>query len=104
MIFVENDTELIELREKLETEVSIWYPMWVDNEKHPQNTHISFIFVRTHTDKYILSHKHTDSLSLSKSLIEGILNTTGEKWVFQKKKLLQSFENPKDNFYPPGGF
>ena len=96
MIFVENDTELIELREKLETEVSIWYPMWVDNEKHPQNTHISFILVRTHTDKYILSHKHTDSLSLSKSLIEGILNTTGEKWVFQKKKLLQSFENPKE--------
>ena len=99
MIFVENDTELIELREKLETEVSIWYPMWVDNEKHPQNTHISFIFVRTHTDKYILSHKHTDSLSLSKSLIEGILNTTGEKWVFQKKKLLQSFENPKEGLF-----
>jgi len=96
MIFVENDTELIELREKLETEVSIWYPMWVDNEKHPQNTHISFILVRTHTDKYILSYKHTDSLSLSKSLIEGILNTTGEKWVFQKKKLLQSFQNPKE--------
>jgi len=96
MIFVENDTELIELREKLETEVSIWYPMWVDNEKHPQNTHISFLLVQTPTERYILPHQHTDSLSLSKSLIESILNTTGEKWVFQKKKLLQSFENPKE--------
>jgi hypothetical protein len=93
---VENIGEINELKEILETEPSVWYPMWVDNDKHPQNTHISFIFVRTLTDRYILPHQHTDSLSLSKSLIEGILNTTGEKWVFQKKKLLQSFEYPKE--------
>jgi hypothetical protein len=87
---VENIGELNELKGKLETEISLWYPMWVDNDKHPLNTDISFIFVRTVEDRYILPHKHTDALSLSKSLIEGVLNTAGEKWVFQKKKLLQS--------------
>jgi hypothetical protein len=87
---IENIGELDGLKEKLETEVSIWYPLWVDNDKHPLNTDISFIFVRTVEDRYILPHKHTDALSLSKSLIEGVLNTNGEKWVFQKKKLLQS--------------
>jgi hypothetical protein len=87
---LENIGEIDELKRKLETEVSLWYPLWVDNDKHPLNTDISFIFVRTVEDRYILPHKHTDALSLSKSLIEGVLNTAGEKWVFQKKKLLQS--------------
>ena len=93
---VENIGEIDELKRILETEPSVWYPIWVDNDKHPRNTHISFIFVRTLMDRYILPHQHTDSLSLSKSLIEGILNTKGDKWVFQKKKLLQSFQNIRE--------
>jgi len=91
MRIVESIDELNELKEKLETEVSIWYPLWVDNDKHPQNTPISFIFVRTQSDKYIVPQQHTDALSLSNEQIAGLLNTAGEKWVFQKKKLLQSF-------------
>ena len=93
---VENSEELNELKGKLEIEASLWYPMWVDNDKHPRNTHISFIFVRTLTDKYILPHKHTDTLSLSNEELEGVLNTKGDKWVFQKKKLLQSFTNLRE--------
>jgi hypothetical protein len=96
MIIVESIDELNELSVKLETEASIWYPMWADNDKHPNNTHISFIFVRTLTDKYILPQQHTDALSLSNEQICGVLNTTGEKWVFQKKKLLQSFTNVRE--------
>ena len=96
MIIVESIDELNELSVKLETEASIWYPMWVDNDKHPNNTHISFIFVRTQSDKYILPQQHTDALLLSNEQICGVLNTTGEKWVFQKKKLLQSFQNIRE--------
>ena len=93
---IENIGELEELTIKLETEASLWYPMWVDNDKHPRNTHISFVLIRTLTDRYILPHQHTDTTSLSKSQIEGVLNTNGDKWVFQKKKLLQSFSNLRD--------
>ena len=93
---VENIGELEELMNKLETEVSLWYPMWVDNDKHPRNTHISFILIRTLTDRYILPHQHTDTISLFKSQIEGVLNTNGDKWIFQKKKLLQSFSNLRE--------
>jgi hypothetical protein len=96
MRIVESIGELNELKELLESEVSIWYPLWVDNDKHPNNTHISFIFVQTQTDKYILPQQHTDALSLSNGQIEGVLNTAGEKWVFQKKKLLQSFTNVRE--------
>ena len=96
MRIVESIGELNELKELLESEVSIWYPLWVDNDKHPNNTHISFVFVQTSTDKYILPQQHTDALSLSNEEIEGVLNTAGEKWIFQKKKLLQSFTNVRE--------
>ena len=91
MRIVESIEELNELKVKLETEASIWYPLWVDNDKHPLNTPISFIFVRTQSDRYILPHQHTDALSLSNEQMGCVLNTAGDKWVFQKKKLLQSF-------------
>jgi hypothetical protein len=96
MIIVESIDELNELSVKLETEASVWYPMWVDNDKHPNNTHISFIFVRTQSDKYILPQQHTDAISLSNEQIASVLNTAGEKWVFQKKKLLQSFTDVRE--------
>ena len=96
MNIIESIDELNELSTKLETEASIWYPMWVDNDKHPNNTHISFIFVRTLTDQYILPQQHTDALCSSNYEIESVLNTAGEKWVFQKKKLLQSFTNVRE--------
>ena len=96
MIIVESIDELNELKEKLETDASIWYPMWVDNDKHPNNTHISFIFVRTLTDNYILPHQHTDAICSSNYEIGSVLNTAGEKWVFQKKKLLQSFTDVRE--------
>ena len=96
MKIVESIVELNELRDLLETESSIWYPMWVDNDKHPQNTHISFLFVSTQSDKYIIPQQHTDAVSLSNEEIKGVLNTAGEKWIFQKKKLLQSFTNVRE--------
>lgn len=96
MNIIESIDELNELSQKLETETSVWYPMWVDNDKHPNNTHISFLFVHTQSDKYILPQQHTDALSLSNEQICGVLNTAGEKWVFQKKKLLQSFTNVRE--------
>ena len=96
MNIVESIEEINQLKEKLETEASIWYPLWVDNEKHPQNTHISFVFIQTQSDKYIIPQQHTDALSLSNEQINQLLNTAGEKWVFQKKKLLQSFTNVRE--------
>ena len=96
MNIIESIDELNELNQKLETETSVWYPMWVDNDKHPNNTHISFLFVHTQSDKYILPQQHTDALSLSNEQICGVLNTAGEKWVFQKKKLLQSFTDVRE--------
>ena len=91
MIIVESIDEVNQLKEKLETDASIWYAVWVDNDKHPLNTNISIILVRLSNGLYILPHKHTDALSLSNKQIGELLNTNGEKWVFQKKKILHAF-------------
>ena len=90
MNIIETSYELSDFTQSIIGKVSYWFPMWVDNDKHPLNTHISFIFVRCEGNDYILPKQHTDTLSLSNEQIEGVLNTNGEKWVFQKKKLLQS--------------
>jgi hypothetical protein len=87
MKIIESIEEINELKQILETEASIWYPLWVDNSKHPLNTPLSLIIVRCSDGLYILPHKHTDALSLSIEEIETVLNTNGQKWVFQKKKI-----------------
>ena len=90
MIIVESFDELNELSTKLETETSVWYPLWVDNSKHPLNTSLSLVVIRCSNGLYVLPHKHTDALSLDNEQIETILNTNGQKWVFQKKKILHT--------------
>jgi hypothetical protein len=92
MKVVESIEEVNELQKKLESEVSIWYPMWVDNTKHPLRTNLSLILVRCVDGLYVLPIQHADALSLSLNDIQSILNTGGDKWVFQKKKLLQSLK------------
>ena len=93
MNIIETSYELSDFTQSIVGKVSYWFPMWVDNDKHPLNTHISFVFVRCEGNDYILPKQHTDALSLSNEQIEAALNTDGEKWVFQKKKLLQSLPN-----------
>lgn len=93
MNIIETSYELSDFTQSIVGKVSYWFPMWVDNDKHPLNTHISFVFVRCEGNDYILPKQHTDALSLSNEQIEKVLNTNGEKWVFQKKKLLQSLPN-----------
>jgi hypothetical protein len=93
MKVVDSDNECQILKSKLDTEPSIWYPVWVDNEKHPLNNKLSFIFVKTENESYVLPHNHVDAVSLSIELIHGILNTNGKKWTFQKKKMLHCFKN-----------
>ena len=90
MKVVESIEEVNWLKDKLETEVSIWYPLWVDNTKHPLHTNLSLILVRCLDGLYVLPIQHADALTIKVSHIESIINTAGEKWTFQKKKVLQS--------------
>ena len=90
MKVIESVEEVNWLKDKLETEVSIWYPLWVDNSKHPSHTNLSLILVRCLDGLYVLPIQHVDALTIKVSHIESIINTAGEKWTFQKKKVLQS--------------
>ena len=92
MKIVETQTELDQLKSSLESNASIIFPMWIDGELHPNNTVLSFLFVRVEVDDYVVALQHCDTLSLTKSDIEDMMNTNGDKFVFQKKKLIQSLD------------
>lgn len=95
MKIVETQRELNLLKSILEGSSSIIFPMWIDGERHPNNTVLSFLFVRVGVDDYIVSSQHCDTHSLTKSDIESLMNTAGSKFVFQKKKLIQSLDIQK---------
>jgi hypothetical protein len=92
MIIVETLDELQILKENISNKTSYWYPMWTDWDKHPNDNELSFVFIRCDGTDYILSHKHTDTLSIDFRGIEEVFSVNGTKWVFQKKKLLQTLK------------
>ena len=92
MHIIESKYELQSFKDNIQGGISYWYPVWVDDSLHPQNTLLSFIFVRGEED-YILPINHGDCNGLNIKDIEDCLDTRGDKWVFQKKKLLQSLKS-----------
>lgn len=92
MKIIESIQELQTFQDNIQGGVSYWYPVWVDDSLHPQVTPLSFIFVRDGED-YILPINHGDCKGLDIKDIERCLDTRGDKWVFQKKKLLQSLKS-----------
>ena len=93
MKIIESIQELQTFNDTISGGVSYWYPVWVDDSLHPRHTSLSFIFVKDQED-YILPINHGDCNCLDIKDIESCLNTRGDKWVFQKKKLLQSLKSP----------
>jgi hypothetical protein len=91
MKIIESTYELETFKDNISGGISYWYPMWVDDSLHPQVTQLSFIFVRGEED-YILPYQHTDCKSLDLKDIESCFGIRGDKWVFQKKKLLQTLK------------
>ena len=92
MIIVETLNELQILKQNISNKTSYWYPMWIDWDRHPNDNELSFVFIRCDGTDYILSHKHTDTLSIDFRGIEEVFSVNGTKWVFQKKKLLQTLK------------
>ena len=96
MNVIESKDEVVQLLNILKNQTSYWFPMWVDMDKHPMNTTLSFVFVRADND-YILPYQHTDATSLSKEDITNLWENAGEKWIFGKKKWGQTIQSTKES-------
>jgi hypothetical protein len=96
MQVIESLGEVQNLTPLLNTHTSYWFPMWVDMGKHPMNTQLSFVFIRVNGMDYILTLKHTDASPLTKADLETLWDTDGEKWVFGKKKWLQTIKSKRE--------
>lgn len=99
MKIIETLSELNEFKPLLEDNASIIFPMWVDSVQHPMNTALSFLFVRVKGNDYIVAMQHCDTHSLTKAEVESLIHTTGNKYVFQKKRFIQSLDIVIENVY-----
>lgn len=92
MKIVELDNEIQELHTKLTQFPSIWFPLWVDWEKHPINNEVSFIYIMVGKDEYVLPFNHVDCLPFPKSKLSFITDGIRPIYVFGKSSLLHSFD------------
>jgi hypothetical protein len=90
MIIVELDSEYAELHSLLETNESIWFPVWVDSALHPKLNILSFIFIRVCDSDYIVINQHSDGIPIGMQRIIHLWRTGASKQLFGKKKLLHS--------------
>lgn len=88
--FVETKEELTELVELVSNHESKWFVMWVDYNKHPLNTDISFISISVKEQFYVIGLNHVDLLCFDIDELQPLFDTNTEKYVFQSKKVLHS--------------
>ena len=86
MVFVENKKELDSFIHYWDNYPSTIYPVWEDLDKHPMNTFLSFIYVFFEDEQFVISYSHIDCESIKVDLSK----SNQPKWVFGKKKILQS--------------
>jgi hypothetical protein len=91
MQIIESTSELQTFNDIINQKVSYWYPVWVDDTLHPKNTKLAFLFIWC-GDDYIIPINHGDCNNLDIKDVEQLFTIDGDKWVFQKKKLLQSLK------------
>ncbi len=86
MIIVETEQEVQDFLNYWGNHTSIVFPIWADLEKHPMNTHLSFLYVRFETKgEWVIPFDHTDCEPIEIDLSQ----STQPKKVWNKKGLLQ---------------
>jgi len=87
MVIVELDHEKSQFIDQWISEPSLIYPIWIDIERHPMNTDVSFLYVKfANNNEYILPFSHNDCMPLDIDLSQ----STQSKKVYNKKGLLQT--------------
>jgi hypothetical protein len=87
MIIVETEQEVQDFLNYWGSYTSIVFPIWADLEKHPMNTHLSFLYVRFETKgEWVIPFDHTDCEPITIDLSQ----STQPKKVWNKKGLLQT--------------
>ena len=92
MIIVESHSEKEQFLEYWNNETSLIMPIWEDLERHPMTSDISFLYVAFENLHFILPFNHNDCEKLEIDLSK----SKKEKWVWNKKGLLQTKLNIKN--------
>ena len=92
MIIVESSKEKAQFLEYWNNEECKIIPIWSDLECHPMNNELSFLYIKFLNLDFILPFNHNDCEKLEIDLT----TSNQEKWVWNKKGLLQANLNIKN--------
>ena len=97
--------KILELKEEIQSlysllneQESVWFPVWIDHEKHPVTNDLSFIYIRVGNDDYLLPVSHSETIGADKRVVSMLISNGKPKWMFQTKRFLHSLD--KNDDYP----
>ncbi|MBC8422038.1 MAG: hypothetical protein H8E03_01305 [Pelagibacteraceae bacterium] len=85
MKIIESDGDFNEFLELFKSTTPSIYYLFSDNNKHPHNNKISFLYIKMESD-YLLPFNHNDCNNLNKRYLE-LLKTDNKKYVWDTKSL-----------------
>jgi len=89
MIFVEDKFEFQNFLIEYRKHTNLIYVRLSDDEKHVMNNRISFIYVKSKTNEWVINVNNGDGLGIKVEALEQLLNTTQTQLIFNYKSISQ---------------
>jgi hypothetical protein len=89
MIFVEDKFEFQSFLLEYRKNTNFIYVRLSDEEKHVMNNRISFIYVKSKTNEWIINVNNGDGLGIKVEALEQLLDTHNTQFIFNYKAVLQ---------------
>lgn len=98
MRFVEDKFEFQEFLEDYRKSYNKIYVRLSDDEKHAMNNRISFIYILTNNNEWVINVNNGDGLGIKYEALGELLDTKHQQWVFNLKSVqhLLPFKNAYD--------
>ncbi len=89
MIFVEDKFAFEDFLREYRKGSNKIYVRLSDDEKHAMNNRISFIYILSDKNEYVINVNNGDGLGIKVEALEQLLYTQHQQWVFNLKSVLQ---------------
>ena len=98
MIFIENKFDFLQFLDEYQKHTNKIYVRLSDDDKHVMNNRISFVYIQTPFDEFIINVNNGDGLGIKKEALQKLLDTQKVQLVFNYKAISQilQFKNALD--------
>jgi hypothetical protein len=95
MIFIENKFDFLQFLDEYQKHTNKIYVRLSDDDKHVMNNRISFVYIQTPFDEFIINVNNGDGLGIKKEALQKLLDTQKVQLVFNYKAISQILQFKK---------